>query len=187
MACYACGRGFYDECINPDENGNPCSQNEVELKNDLLRDGEDNPFDKKTDGLAWQKDDNDVTDNKSTGRKRAAVLYPLDREAPCEWQKLKFSGGAKPIVGCVNGFQRQRHHGPNKDTLDNSSGNVHRVCDNCHGRWHTVNDEGYDWNASEYAPHDKTTVATEKELADNEIYWAMRKAKAPGGGRVVHD
>src|SRR6266568_5157517 len=40
-----------------------------------------------------------LKDQQSTGRKRAAKLYPLRREANCEWQYLRFAGGgAHPII-----------------------------------------------------------------------------------------
>lgn len=184
MACIYCGRGFYQECISPNDDGSPCGQvTDVEVFTALEEDTS-----KKTEGLVWQKDDSTIEDPKSTGRKRAAKLYPLDRDKPCEWRGLKFAGGNKPIVGCANGFQRQRHHGPDKDTLNNSQGNVHRICDECHARWHTVNDEGYIFaEAADMAPHDPETLATTEELAQNEVYWRVTRAKAPGGGKMVHD
>jgi len=189
MACISCGRGFYNECRSPDENGNPCGI--LEVSSGSIYDneaGDTRTFaGPRTEGLDWQKSDNDILDPKSTGRKRAAKLYPLDREAPCEWRGLKFAGGNKPIVGCANGLQRQRHHGPNKDTLDNAKGNVHRICDDCHARWHTLNDEGYSFFAEQTMPHDAETFATTEELAQNEIYWRVTRAKAPGGGKQVHD
>lgn len=175
MACIACGRGFFDECYSPTEDNKPCGMLEESATGAL------------TEGLVWQKDDNEVSDPKSTGRKRAAKLYPLDRDKPCEWKGLKFAGGGKPIIGCVNGLQRQRHHGPNKDTLDNSPGNVHRICDNCHARWHTINDDGYDWNEEDRMPHDPETFASVDDLAQNEIYWASTKTRAIDGGKGAHD
>lgn len=178
MACLSCGRGFYDECYTPDENGTACGLLEISNPSAPVL----------TPGLEWQKDDSKIEDPKSTGRKRAAKLYPLDREAPCEWRGLKFAGGNKPIVGCANGFQRQRHHGPDKDTLNNVRENVHLICDDCHGRWHTVNDEGYIFaEAANMMPHDKETQATVEELAQNEVYWRVTRAKSPGGGKMVHD
>ncbi len=91
------------------------------------------------------KSDDDVRDPKSTGRKRAAVLFPLVPESDCEWKGLANCGGGKyPIVGCLEGKQEHRHHGPDKNTLNNSAGNVHRICDNCHNIWHSQNDPDYD-------------------------------------------
>src|SRR5690606_34666932 len=90
------------------------------------------------------KENSEITDVLSTGRKRAAVLFPIDPESPCEWRGLKFAGGGvSPIVGCVYGKQTNRHHGPDKSVLNNESGNVHRICATCHNRWHAANDEHY--------------------------------------------
>lgn len=87
----------------------------------------------------------DFKNAESTGRKRAAELYPLDRNADCEWRGLANVGGGKhPIIGCLNGKQSNRHHGPDKDTLNNANGNVHRICNRCHNIWHEHNDADYD-------------------------------------------
>jgi hypothetical protein len=116
------------------------------------------------------KDDANLKDQQSTGRKRAAEMYPLNREADCEWARQSNCGGNKPIVGCVDGKQEARHHGPDKNTLNNDSGNVHRICHNCHNRWHATNDETYVWG-SNYPPHDPCDASIE-ELADNILRWS---------------
>lgn len=101
-------------------------------------------------------------------------MYPLDRDADCEWKmKANVGGGPKPIIGCINGKQQARHHGPDKNTLNNDEGNVHRICVTCHNRWHTENDHIYAWGIIQN-PHapveaDLTTVA------QNEMSWASRK------------
>lgn len=100
------------------------------------------------------KPDSAVTDQQSTGRKRAAKLYPLDEEADCEWKGKKAQGGGdKPIDGCLpwewpDGKCKQlnRHHGPDKNTLNNEPGNVHRIGPRCHNRWHSKNDPDYNPN-----------------------------------------
>lgn len=93
------------------------------------------------------KRDDALVDQQSTGRKRAARLYPLNRSAVCEWQgKKNMGGGPKPIEGCADGKQQARHHGPDKNTLNNEEGNVHRICHTCHNRWHAANDPNYDPN-----------------------------------------
>lgn len=108
------------------------------------------------------KEPNEIKDRQSTGRKRAALLYPITPDSPCEWQRLSNCGGGKhPIIGCANGRQQHRHHGPNKDTLQNGPGNVHRICDNCHNIWHSQNDEDYD-PSIKHNPR----KATLEELAD---------------------
>lgn len=93
----------------------------------------------------------DVGDLESTGRKRAARYYPIPKEGEpgypmvCEWSKLAFAGGGViPIVGCNGNLAKAIHHGPNKNTLANHVGNVHRICPTCHNRFHTANDKFYE-------------------------------------------
>lgn len=120
------------------------------------------------------KDDSALRDQQSTGRKRAAKMYPLDPEAPCEFRMKKNCGGGKfPIVGCLNGMQEARHHGPDKNTLNNEKGNVHRICHFCHNRWHTMNDPDYVWGAI----HDlhNPIEATVVDVALNEEWWEGKK------------
>ena len=93
------------------------------------------------------KRDASLKDQQSTGRKRAAVLFPLDREASCEWAKASpenpKGGGKFPITfGCAE-LQKARHHGPDKNTLNNEEGNVHRICHFHHNNWHALNDPHY--------------------------------------------
>ena len=126
----------------------------------------------------------DVT---STGRKRAAVAAPLDRDAPCEWAYLaKAGGGVVPIVGCLgNNKQTDRHHGPDKSTLNNEVGvNLHRICSMCHNRWHAANDEFYGERPPagepfvpkdrEILPHDPETRATPEDFQQAALFWATR-------------
>jgi hypothetical protein len=92
------------------------------------------------------KSDASLKDQQSTGRKRAAAMYPLFRDDACEWSRKKnCGGGANPITGCLDGKQQARHHGPDKNTLNNDEGNVHRICHSCHNNWHAANDGGYVW------------------------------------------
>lgn len=94
--------------------------------------------------------------------------------APCEWSMKKNCGGGEfPIVGCHDGKQQARHHGPDKNTLNNERGNVHRICHSCHNRWHTLNDPNYVWG-SVYPQHNPETCGIE-EIALNELYWDGRK------------
>lgn len=123
------------------------------------------------------KRDKTLKDQQSTGRKRAAVIYPLDREASCEWLGLKYAGGGNyPIIGCNSGLQQSRHHGPDKNTLNNDQGNVHRICHKCHNRWHTKNDPTY---VADEIPnfHDASTKATIEEIAMSEVSWVTTKVK----------
>jgi hypothetical protein len=49
-------------------------------------------------------------------------------------------GGPFPVTfGCDN-LQSHRHHGPDKNTMNNSDGNVHRICAVHHNNWHAQND-----------------------------------------------
>jgi hypothetical protein len=94
-------------------------------------------------------------DQQSSGRKMAHRLFPLNRSSPCEWQgKAHNGGGSYPILGCLQGTQQAAHHGPDKNTSNNEVGNVHRICNACHVRWHVKNDPDYDWNATVYPLHE---------------------------------
>lgn len=120
------------------------------------------------------KDDSALRDQQSTGRKRAAKMYPLDPEAECEWRMRKnCGGGTYPIVGCLKGLQEARHHGPDKNTLNNEKGNVHRICHYCHNRWHTLNDPDYVWSANHelHSPWPATII----DIAENEDFWSNRE------------
>lgn len=119
--------------------------------------------------------DDEVTDPLSTGRKRAAKLFPLEFSLPCEWRNKKNCGGGQnPIIGCLSGFQKQRHHGPDKDPRNNSENNVHRICNECHNHWHNLNDATY---SPEIDPHKlhEPVAATPDELAQNLVDWAVGK------------
>lgn len=160
MACVSCGVGFHEEC------GTPCCCGQEAVIDDSERpERETNTY----------KRDSTLKDQQSTGRKRAARLYPLDSTAPCEWRGLRYSGGGgSPIVGCASGLQQARHHGPDKNTLNNEEGNVHRICHRCHNRWHTKNDPGYEWGDPGKS-HDPFTKATPEEILDSEFYWGRNK------------
>jgi hypothetical protein len=119
------------------------------------------------------KDDSVLRDQQSTGRKRAAEMYPLYETEYCEWRAKKLCGGGEhPITGCLDGLQQARHHGPDKNTLNNDEGNVHRICHNCHNRWHTLNDPDYVWGAV-YNSH-SPVAATPVELIEGQMFWAGR-------------
>lgn len=133
--CIYCIRGIAGFCL-----GDPC---DGELISDITETGMVIISDKEK----AENKDASLLDPQSTGRKRAAQLFPLDREADCEWAQLEKAGGGKqPIIGCakrhpfVAGKQRSRHHGPDKNTLNNEPGNVHRICHECHNLWHALND-----------------------------------------------
>lgn len=166
--CIPCVLGFHWEC---DEEDCCCGNTLISATGGNKRGGP-------------AKSDEEVTDPGSTGRKRAAVLYPITDDMVCEWAGLKSAcGGVFPIVGCVGDPVRNkathRHHGPDKNTLNNSEGNVHRICVFCHNRWHTLNDPAYGdlKTLPDAIPHDPDTKATVEEILANEVMWQKRKVK----------
>lgn len=94
------------------------------------------------------KDESDMDDPESTGRKRAARALPTEilNTMICEWAMLKEAGGGvNPIRGCHGNRATDRHHGPDKNTLNNERGvNLHGICAYCHNEWHAKNDETYE-------------------------------------------
>lgn len=143
-------------------------------------------------------DPKDITDITSTGRKRAAALYPIMEGMLCEWAELASAGGGvQPIVGCrgntISATKHganagHRHHGPNKNTIDNGPLNVHRICTWCHNRWHALNNKYYvkprppaeqPWlpvppEGQSLVEHDRTTKATEEEYEASDAYWGKQ-------------
>jgi hypothetical protein len=178
MACISCGAGLHNECVAIDNDGKCCCLNNSPVAESLEEDDENDNWRKPR---RKGKRDATLRDQQSTGRKRAAVKYPLDFTGPCEWRYLKMAGGGKyPLVGCREGLQQARHHGPDKNTLNNDEGNVHRICHKCHNRWHARNDPGYVPGEISNR-HDAFTLATDEEYLENEIYFAdhtPRKVKA---------
>lgn len=132
----------------------------------------------------------------SAGRKRAATMYPIYEGMECEWAWLRYAGGGViPVIGCRgntiveknaegDNLQGDRHHGPDKNTIDNEAGNVHRICSACHTHWHALNDKFYtsprppageQWYPNvPYFLHDSLTTATEEELEQSEAYWPKK-------------
>lgn len=164
MGCLSCGRGFHNECELGCEN---CHPNIEKLAKTLSTFGTGAPI----------KNPEDVKDPLSTGRKRAAIQYPIFKDKPCEWQgKKNCGGGLEPIVGCIDGLQHDRHHGPVKLPLRNEPGNVHRICTSCHTHWHAKNDPKYDEAIYETLPHSPES-ADELELLANRAYWKVNTAE----------
>jgi len=196
--CFGCRAGFHNECesvwleiaeeecccggeVTFDAGGNVridavdgAEFTGVEKDIDYGYVGEESGF---TKNLA------DYKDPVSTGRKKAAEVAPITVGQLCEWAGLKHAGGGlKPIVGCIGRPASDRHHGPDKNTMNNILGtNLHRICDHCHNTWHALNDPGYgprpehtkpfipegilgvDWFA-----HDPNTRATTEEVIEAE-------------------
>lgn len=134
------------------------------------------------DGYEAAKDISEYKDPISTGRKRAAAMYPIAAGQVCEWANLKAAGGGVvPITGCVGRPASDRHHGPDKNTMNNAPGNMHRICDHCHNTWHAVNDPHYGERPNHTLPfipkgtkgldwfdHDAQTRATIDEILISE-------------------
>jgi len=161
MACLGCGRGFHEECLNGD-----CisCHGEMDQKVKSFTGGRGAPT----------KSVEDINDPYSTGRKRAAIKFPIHGTNPCEWRGLKNCGGGQPIIGCLEGIQVDRHHGPIKNPLRNEKGNVHRICKPCHNRWHVINDPVYNELEYEHLPHEPE-IAENIELVANDVYWRSKK------------
>ena len=136
---------------------------------------------KRRTGSRTQKRDAYLKDQQSTGRKRAARLYPLDKDKDCEWKGLsECGGGTRPIVGCVSGKQQSRHHGPDKSTSNNSEGNVHRICHRCHNRWHAANNKEYDWTSTTvkgHLPRPQTPQEKQEAILDELAFLANKEKK----------
>ncbi|SRR6266498_2398545 len=101
-----------------------------------------------TIGRPMNIDGSDMSDALSSGRKRAEVLLPTEvlKTMICEWALLKEAGGGQyPIKGCHGNTATDRHHGPDKNTLNNERNvNLHAICSFCHNRWHSNNDSTYE-------------------------------------------
>ena len=177
MPCFQCTAQNHFECTEPDE-GFCCCPPLVDTQ----------PV-----GTIVQqrrgKDAADMRDPISTGRHRAALAAPITPGMACEWRQLRYAGGGvNPIIGCFDGIAQARHHGPDKDILNNASDNLHRICHTCHNRWHTANDEYYGnrptpgtpfvpINGRQLLPHNTEVQATPDDIMKNELYWTSVKVK----------
>lgn len=137
---------------------------------------------------AWQgaQDIGTLADPASTGRKRVDRMYPIPVGYQCEWANLKNCGGGLfPIIGCLGNAATDRHHGIDKNTLNNEKAsvgigtveNVHLICSRCHNTWHGLNDQTYPEfdriadQASPWVPegagwHDPVEATSEELLAE---------------------
>lgn len=158
--CKRCLINHHDACYLPDTENNTCCDNGITYTDYYTKDAVNEDTDSKSG--RGQSREASLKDPQSTGRKRAAAAYPLDPNASCEWQGLlRAGGGPKPIVGCLVSEDRKqthRHHGPDKNTLNNDSGNVHRICAFCHNRYHAATDPVYN-PTGPWEPHDPFTKA----------------------------
>jgi len=186
--CPACRAGFQNECHYAweDESWISCGEIKFTATGEVKYEGvsEVRSGDEETstgyieDGYGAAKDLDKYKDPLSTGRKRAAQMYPIEPGMVCEWATLKFAGGGiVPIVGCIGRAASDRHHGPDKNTMNNAPGNLHRICDYCHNTWHALNDPGYGPRPDhtlpfvpivEWKEHDSVTKATREEIIEAE-------------------
>lgn len=128
-------------------------------------------------------------DARSTGRKRAAKLYPIQQGQVCDWAWSKqCGGGIKPIVGCTGRPAEHIHHGPDKSTFNNDRSNISLVCEYCHNRYHAANDpfypEGRPENGEPWLPIvpeggtlyalEDMIPATREEVFANELMYPVR-------------
>lgn len=191
--CFHCRTGYHNDCDLAwnDPTVTCCCGGEVKFNanGDVKSDGADESTPTKEidngyieDGYEASKSLADYKDPISTGRKRAAEMYPITNGMVCEWAGLlRAGGGVVPIVGCVGRPASDRHHGPDKNTMNNAPQNLHRICDHCHNTWHAANDPyygerpvhtqpfipmgelGVDWFA-----HDGKTKATTEQILEAE-------------------
>jgi len=162
--CLACAAGVPEECLNPKVSIDPAGDPDefwiipcqVQFAYTVGA--------QKEKGLVGRPllDPSQITDVKSTGRKRAAAIMPFLQGQVCGWAHLKHAGGGVvPILGCQGNVIADvkttteardkgadevghRHHGPDKNVLNNTPGvNLHGICSVCHTRWHAINDEHY--------------------------------------------
>lgn len=174
MSCPPCAAEFHNECYFP-ENFLCCC--------------DDSPDQLITIRQGPVKEAENMKDPISTGRKRAAIAKPIPPEGMvCEWAGLLYAGGGvEPIIGCNGNMATNIHHGPDKDVLNNDvDTNLHRICANCHNRWHTINDPRYGVRPTPGTPfvplvpylckpHDTDTKATIEQIFENEINWANKQ------------
>lgn len=191
--CPACRAGFPNECHYAWEDPEWESCGEViftasgEVKtSERIQDSETGDRGRDSgyvdDGYDAYKDIEQYKDPLSTGRKRAAQMYPIEAGMVCEWANLRNAGGGVvPIIGCLGRPASDRHHGPDKNTMNNAPGNLHRICDYCHNTWHAYNDPHYGDRPDHTLPfipkgelgvdwfdHDSETKATHDEILDAE-------------------
>lgn len=176
--CPNCQMGFHLSCLSKSCECNQQSHQTEYVSSPTSSEEPDEPRHVSTRST---KRDATLKDQQSTGRKRAARMYPLHRDQPCEWQTLaECGGGTKPILGCINGLQQARHHGPDKSVSNNDEGNVHRICHACHNRWHAANNAEYDWNSTlppSHKPRKMTDAEKEKAALINLRFLASKDAK----------
>lgn len=193
--CHSCRAGYHAECMEVwhYEDMDCCCGGDLtfdsagnvrveETTGDIL-DGKEIDNGYLGDAHTGTKSLGDYSDAISTGRKIAKQLAPIEVGLLCEWAGLaRAGGGTKPIVGCIGRPASDRHHGPDKNTMNNQLGvNLHRICDHCHNTWHALNDPDYGERPDQTKPfipqgtlgvdwfaHDPHTKATTEKVIEAE-------------------
>jgi hypothetical protein len=150
---------------------------------------------------AWPspRDIGSFDDPKSTGRKRQAEMYPIQKGQACEWASKFITLGDLPaIVGCVNNPATDLHHGPDKNTLNNESAsrgvgvldNTWAICSECHNGAHSKHDDFYPeydriaQQAQPWLPRDITLGMTYQLVdAPMEVLFAEEEKRAKDRAR----
>lgn len=170
--CIDCAEGFPELC----QLGGCKSEPEVTSLSDLLTSGFSEPTKKVRDSRRTKNDMN-LKDPQSTGRHRAVAIHgKANPEEPCEWLGLANCGGGHfPILGCDRGVQENLHHGPDKNVLNNERQNVHKICSQCHNRWHTMNDADYEWDG--HHPLHSPRKPNDSDFKIDQERWKNRRIK----------
>lgn len=173
--CIDCAEGFPELC----QLGGCKREPEVTSLKDILASdvfSEPEPTKKVRDSRR-KKNDMNLKDPQSTGRHRAVAIHgKADPEEPCEWRGLANCGGGHfPILGCDSGVQENLHHGPDKSTLNNERSNIHKICSQCHNRWHTMNDPDYEWDG--HHPDHSPRKPTDSDFTIDNQRWKNRRIK----------
>ncbi len=193
-ACFPCSVGLYGECLNlqPIE-GDP--DHFLPCYGKTLAQAAEQT-EKRGPGRPVVEDFDDEKKLMATGRKRAAMMYPIIEGQECEWAWLRYAGGGvETIIGCKGNLlhkgqnQSAVHHGPDKSVLNNAPNNVHRICTRCHATWHLLNNKYYGKRPEKGRPfvpvgyeqleHDKNTKATEEEIDAFDTWWKQNYGGVP--------
>jgi hypothetical protein len=144
---------------------------------------------------AWPSTKNigELKDPLSTGRKRQADMFPIQKGQRCEWAGMQITLDDLPvIVGCINSPATDLHHGPDKNTLNNekvSRGvgvleNTHIICSECHNSLHGKHDPFYPaydrvaQQASPWLPGTALGTGYTIEKAPQEVLFAEEEKRA---------
>lgn len=148
--CLACKAGYHDECQEMwdgvlSDDAFCCCGGMFSLEgNKAILDNVEEEIEAYFEGYTGSKPLEEYADPISTGRKEAAKKFPIKPGMVCEWAWLRYAGGGvQPIIGCPGHPAEAIHHGPDKNTMHNVEGNIHRICAECHNRWHAANDDFY--------------------------------------------